>query len=49
VLQLNGERTSFENIAIPYDHLAAARRAEENHSHAWAHFLSTGYARGLTR
>ena len=49
VLQLNGERASFENIAIPYDHLAAARRAEENHSHAWAHFLSTGYARGLTR
>ena len=49
VLQLNGERASFKNIAIPYDHLAAARRAEENHSHAWAHFLSTGYARGLTR
>jgi predicted phosphodiesterase len=49
VLQLDGERASFEHIAIPYDHLAAARRAEENHNQAWAHFLSTGYARDLTR
>ena len=49
VLQLDGEQASFEHIAIPYDHLAAARRAEENHNHAWAHFLSTGYARDLTR
>ena len=48
VLQLDGERTSFAHIAIPYDHLAAARRAEENHNHAWAHFLSTGYARDPT-
>ena len=29
VLQLNGERASFANIAIPYDHFAAAGRAEE--------------------
>jgi hypothetical protein len=49
VLQLDGERASFEHIAIPYDHLAAVGRAEENHNHAWAHFLSTGYARDLTR
>lgn len=47
VLQLDGERASFEHIAVPYDHLAAARRAEENQNHAWAHFLSTGYARDL--
>jgi predicted phosphodiesterase len=49
VLQLDREQASFEHIAIPYDHLAAARRAEENHNHAWAHFLSTGYARDFTR
>ncbi len=47
VLQLDTQRASFEHIAIPYDHIAAARRAEENQNHAWAHFLSTGYARDL--
>jgi predicted phosphodiesterase len=45
ILQLEGGQASFEHIAIPYDHLAAARRAEENQNPAWAHFLSTGYAR----
>ena len=30
VLQLSGDQASFEHIAIPYDHAAAARRAEEN-------------------
>ena len=45
VLQLNREQASLEQIAIPYDHAAAARRAEENQSPAWAHFLSTGFAR----
>lgn len=45
ILQLNGDNFSFEHVAIPYDHLAAARRAEENKSPAWAHFLRTGYAR----
>ena len=48
VLQLDRERASFEHIGIPYDHFAAARRAEENQNHAWAHCLSTGYARDLT-
>jgi diadenosine tetraphosphatase ApaH/serine/threonine PP2A family protein phosphatase len=47
VLQLDGDRASFEHIALPYDHCAAARRAEENQSPAWAHFLSTGFARRL--
>ena len=45
VLQLDGGRASFEHIAIPYDHLAAALRAKENQNLAWAHFLATGYAR----
>jgi hypothetical protein len=45
---IDRDRASFEHIAIPYDHLAAARRAEENQNPAWAHFLSTGYARDLT-
>jgi len=49
VLQLDRKRASVEHLAIPYDHLAAARRAEESQNHAWAHFLSTGYARDLTR
>ena len=49
VLELDRERASFEHIGIPYDHLTAARRAEENQNHAWAHFLSTGYARDLAR
>jgi predicted phosphodiesterase len=47
VLQLSGDQASLEHIAIPYDHAAAARRAEENQSPAWAHFLSTGFARNL--
>jgi diadenosine tetraphosphatase ApaH/serine/threonine PP2A family protein phosphatase len=47
VLQLSGDQASVEHIAIPYDHAAAARRAEENQSPAWAHFLSTGFARNL--
>ena len=34
VLQLDGERASFEHIAISYDYLAAARRAEENQNYA---------------
>jgi diadenosine tetraphosphatase ApaH/serine/threonine PP2A family protein phosphatase len=37
VLQLSGDQASVEHIAIPYDHAAAARRAEENQSPAWAH------------
>jgi len=45
VLQFDGGRASFEHIAIPYDHLSAARRAEENKNSAWAHFLATGHAR----
>jgi predicted phosphodiesterase len=44
VVQLGAGQTSFEHIGVPYDHLAAARRAEENHSPAWAHFLATGFA-----
>jgi predicted phosphodiesterase len=44
VVQLGSGPVSFEHIAIPYDYLAAARRAEENHSPAWAHFLATGSA-----
>jgi predicted phosphodiesterase len=47
VLQLSGDQASLEHIAIPYDHAAAARRAEENQSPAWAHFLATGFARNL--
>ena len=49
VLRLDRQSASFEHIAIAYDHLAAARRAEENQNHAWAHFLSTGFARDLMR
>jgi len=45
VLQLDREKANFEHIANPYDHLSAARRAEENQNPAWAHFLATGYAR----
>ncbi|THD59443.1 MAG: metallophosphoesterase [Bradyrhizobium sp.] len=45
LLQFDKGQSSFEHIAIPYDHLAAARRAEENQNPAWAHFLATGYAR----
>jgi predicted phosphodiesterase len=45
MLHLDGEKASFEHIAIPYDHLSAARRAEESQNPAWAHFLATGYAR----
>ena len=45
VLQVDPNQTSLEHIAITYDHLVAARRAEENQNPAWAHFLSTGYAR----
>jgi predicted phosphodiesterase len=45
LLQLRGGEASFEHIAIPYDHLAASRRAEENRNPAWAHFLATGFAR----
>jgi len=48
ILQLDGGNLSFEHIAIPYDHDAAARRAEENENLAWAHFLRTGYARNQT-
>jgi diadenosine tetraphosphatase ApaH/serine/threonine PP2A family protein phosphatase len=48
VLQVDGDRASFEHIAIPYDHIAAARRAEENQNPAWAYFLTTGYARDPT-
>jgi putative phosphoesterase len=47
MLHLDGDRATFEHIAIPYDHATAARRAEENESPAWAHFLSTGFARTL--
>jgi diadenosine tetraphosphatase ApaH/serine/threonine PP2A family protein phosphatase len=45
VLQLDGDRVSIEHIALAYDHAGAARRAEENQNPAWAHFLSTGFAR----
>jgi predicted phosphodiesterase len=45
LLRLTDGRGSFEHIAIPYDHHAAARRAEENQNPAWAHFLASGYAR----
>jgi predicted phosphodiesterase len=45
VLQFDSGQASFEHIAMLYDHLAAARRAEENQNPAWAHFLATGYAR----
>ena len=48
VVQVGPGQVSFEHIAVPYDHLAAARRAEENHNPAWAHFLATGFARQRT-
>jgi diadenosine tetraphosphatase ApaH/serine/threonine PP2A family protein phosphatase len=47
VLHLEEDRAIVEHIAIPYDHAAAARRAEDNESPVWAHFLSTGFARDL--
>jgi predicted phosphodiesterase len=47
VLHLDAGKASFEHIAIPYDHLSAARRAEKNQNPAWAHFLATGYAARL--
>ncbi len=34
---------SFELLAVPYDHEAAARRAEENGRPEWAHPLRTGF------
>jgi putative phosphoesterase len=45
VLHLDEDRAVVEHIAIPYDHAAAVRRAEDNESPVWAHFLSTGFAR----
>jgi predicted phosphodiesterase len=45
VLHIDDGKARFEHIAISYDHLSAARRAEENQNPAWAHFLATGYAR----
>jgi hypothetical protein len=38
VLQLSGDQASLEHSAIPYDHAAAARRAEENQSPALGAF-----------
>jgi predicted phosphodiesterase len=45
VLDIHAGRTTFEHVAVLYDHLAAARRAEENNSPAWAHLLATGFVR----
>jgi putative phosphoesterase len=39
------ENTTIENVVVEYDHFAAAKRAADNGSPAWAHFLSTGLAR----
>jgi predicted phosphodiesterase len=47
VLELDGERVRLEHVALAYDYAAAARRAAENQSLAWTHFLSTGFARSL--
>jgi diadenosine tetraphosphatase ApaH/serine/threonine PP2A family protein phosphatase len=45
IVTLLSDRVEVEMIAIPYDHPGAAKRAEENGSTAWAHFLATGFAR----
>jgi predicted phosphodiesterase len=45
ILSLKSNRVEAEIIAVPYDHHAAAKRAEENGSASWAHFLRTGFAR----
>jgi predicted phosphodiesterase len=45
VLELADGRVGFEHIAVSYDHLAAAWRAEANGRADWAHGLATGYAR----
>jgi predicted phosphodiesterase len=45
ILSLKSARVEAEIIAVPYDHHAAAKRAEENGSASWAHFLRTGFAR----
>jgi predicted phosphodiesterase len=45
IMVLDGDRVEVEMMTVPYDHLGAAKRAEENGSAPWAHFLATGFAR----
>jgi len=45
VIDFRAGSLALELIAIPYDHEAAARRAEANGRPAWATALRTGYAR----
>ena len=45
ILNIEADRVDADMIAISYDHLAAARRAEENGGAAWMQFLATGFAK----
>jgi predicted phosphodiesterase len=45
IIELQADRVEVEMIMVSYDHCGAAKRAEENGSAPWAHFLATGFAR----
>jgi predicted phosphodiesterase len=45
ILSIHSDRVDADAISVSYNHLAAAKRAEENGSAAWAHFLGTGFAK----
>ena len=44
ILSIHSDRVEADVISVSYDHLAAAKRAEENGSASWAQFLGTGFA-----
>jgi predicted phosphodiesterase len=45
IMDLQADQIEVEIVIVPYDHLGAAKRAEENGSTPWVHFLTTGFAR----
>ncbi len=45
IIDFQADRVEVEMITVPYDHLLASKRAQENGSASWAHFLATGFAR----
>jgi predicted phosphodiesterase len=48
ILELDGDTVAVDQIAIPYDHISAARRAAENGRPDWAHALMTGFSLGVS-
>jgi predicted phosphodiesterase len=44
ILSIHADRVEADMISVSYDHLAAAKRAEENGNASWAQFLATGFA-----